>query len=86
MEIGIKKKFFKLNCCNEKIWKGTIDYNNNYKNFEFKFVLLSNNNVIKFQDGENNKFEIDNLKEKRGKYNRYEYEYINDELILKCKW
>ncbi len=62
-----KNKCYKLKCFNEKIRKGSIDYNNNYKNFEFKFALLSNNNIIKYQEGENNYFEITNLKKRKRK-------------------
>ncbi len=84
-----KDKCFKLKCFNEKIWKGTIKLNN-LNDFEFKFVLKSNNN-FKWQDGDNNKVIFQDLyqevlKNHKGKNNNYEYEYINDELILKCKW
>ena len=84
-----ENKYFKLNCCNEKIWKGSIILNN-FHYLEFKFVLISNNNIIRWQDGNNNIYyqylcELI-LKNPNGNFDRCEYKYKNNELFLKCKW
>ena len=87
-----QNKVFKLKWTNGNIWKGSIDLNEyNFSNFEFKFVLLSNNKIKTWENGGNNIVNFNNiyqvvLKNRKGKFSKYEYEYINDELILNCKW
>ena len=85
---------FKLKWNSGHIWKGEIDVNNNMiEDFEFKFVILSENTVKIWENGENNKFDYDSLfnqikNKKRGTYSKYDYEYnINyGELTIYCKW
>ena len=87
-----QNKVFKLKWTNGNIWKGSISLNEyNFSNFEFKFVLLSNNKIKTWENGGNNIVNFNNiyqvvLKNRKGKFSKYEYEYINDELILNCKW
>ena len=85
-------KVFKLKWTNGNIWRGSITLNQyNFINFEFKFVLLSNNKIKTWESGGNNIVNFNNiyqqvLRNRKGKFSKYNYEYINDELILKCKW
>ena len=87
-----QNKVFKLKWTNGNIWKGSITLNEyNFSNFEFKFVLLSNNKIKTWENGGNNIVNFNNiyqvvLKNRKGKFSKYDYEYINDELILNCKW
>ena len=87
-----QNKVFKLKWTNGNIWKGSISLNEyNFRNFEFKFVLLSNNKIKTWENGGNNIVNFNNiyqvvLKNRKGKFSKYDYEYSNDELILKCKW
>ena len=87
-----QNKVFKLKWTNGNIWKGSISLNEyNFSNFEFKFVLLSNNKIKTWENGGNNIVNFNNiyqvvLKNRKGKFSKYDYEYINDELILNCKW
>jgi len=86
---GLKLKWNEGN-----VWTGEININNkDFKNFEFKFVVVENNNIKLWQNGENNVFNYDelinNLKSYRvGKFNKYEYEYDenNSSIIIKCYW
>ena len=75
------------------IWIGELDIDENYEDFEFKFVLCYNKEIIKWEPGENNNVYFsalfNELKENcKGKFNKYEYDYdkINEELTLKCFW
>ena len=76
---------FKLKWNSGHIWKGEIDVNNNMiEDFEFKFVILSENTVKIWENGENNKFDYDSLfnqikNKKRGTYSKYDYEYNENE-------
>ena len=87
-------KVIKLKWNNGHIWKGGIYVNNDsIKYFEFKFVLLQNNKIKKWESGENNKFNYEmfynELKNKKnGFYDKYNYDYnfYNEELTLNCKW
>ena len=61
--------------------------------FEFKFLILQDNKIKKWEPGENNKFNYEilynQLKIKsNGIYDKYNYEYniYNGELTLNCKW
>ena len=87
-----QNKVFKLEWTNGNIWKGSISLNEyNFRNFEFKFVLLSNNKIKTWENGGNNIVNFNDiyqvvLKNRKGKFSKYDYEYSNDELILKCKW
>ena len=83
--------FLKWN--NGNIWNGTININKPYKNFEFKYVITYNREIKKWENGDNNKIYFDSicneLKHKKSGYlDKYEYNYdnINKELYLKCKW
>lgn len=75
-------------------WIGEIDMNEeDLLDFEFKFVLCQNKEIITWEPGENNNVYFaalfNEFKEfPKGKYNKYQYEYNrNDgELILNCKW
>ena len=85
-------RVIKLKWNKGNIWKGSISINEyNLADFEFKFVLLNNNKISKWENGANNivnfnKIYQEVIKGRNGRFNKYNYEYINDELILKCKW
>ena len=85
-------KVFKLKWTNENLWVGSISINeDNLIDFEFKFILLYHNKIIKWESGNNNKFSFNDIYQKliqqnNGKYSKYSYKYLEDELILNCKW
>ncbi len=85
-------KVIKLKWNKGNIWRGSISINEyNLADFEFKFVLLNNNKISKWENGANNivnfnKIYQEVIKGRNGRFNKYNYEYINDELVLKCKW
>ena len=76
-------------------WIGSIDYNDfsSKEGFEFKCVISFNRTVKNWESGDNNKIEFsklyqDLIRSKRGKFNKFNYEY-NDrsqELIIFCNW
>ena len=75
------------------IWKGKIDINKPYNDFEFKFIISQNRKIKRWENGDNNKIYFDSIlneiKYKNSGYlNNYEYYYnkIEKELYLKCKW
>ena len=75
------------------IWNGIININQPYINFEFKFVVTFNRKIKFWENGNNNiiNFEslLNEIKHKTNGYlNKCEYNYdnINKELYLKCKW
>ena len=84
---------FYLGWNNGNIWKGKIDINKPYINFEFKFVITFNRNIKKWENGDNNKINFDSLVneikyKKNGYLDKYEYYYDNSnkELYIKAKW
>ena len=85
-------KVFKLKWTNGNLWVGSISINeDNLIDFEFKFILLYHNKIIKWESGNNNKFSFNDIYQKliqqnNGKYSKYSYKYLEDELILNCKW
>ena len=85
-------KVFKLKWTNGNLWVGSISINeDNLIDFEFKFILLYHNKIIKWESGINNIFSFNDInqkliKQKNGQYSKYSYKYLEDELILKCKW
>ena len=88
-----KNNLFFLNWTKGNIWVGELDINEEYEDFEFKFVLCNNKNIISWEPGENNNVYftalLNEIKEyQKGKFNKYEYEYNQDEgeLNLYCYW
>ena len=85
-------KVIKLKWNKGNIWKGSIPINEyNLSDFEFKFVLLSNNKIKQWESGGNNIVNFNNIyqevvKRRNGRFSKYNYEYLEDELVLKCKW
>ncbi len=85
-------KVFKLKWTNGNLWVGSIYINeDNLIDFEFKFILLYHNKIIKWESGINNIFSFNDIyqkliQQKNGQYSKYSYKYLEDELILKCKW
>ena len=85
-------KVIKLKWNKGNIWRGSISINEyNLSDFEFKFVLLFNNKIKQWENGANNIVNFNNIyqeviKRRNGKFNKYNYEYLEDELVLKCKW
>ena len=67
---------FHLNWNNGNVWTGDINIEN-LSDFEFKFVISSNGNVKKWENGDNNKVNFDKLineikYKKKGYFNKYE--------------
>ena len=88
-----KNNLFFLNWTKGNKWIGTLDIDENYEDFEFKFVLCYDRNIICWEPGENNNVYftalLNEIKEyQKGKFNKYEYEYNQDdgELTLYCHW
>ena len=88
-----KNNLFFLNWTKGNKWIGVLDLEDNYEDFEFKFVLCYNKNIICWEPGENNNVYfsalLNEIKEyHKGKFNKYEYEYNQDdeELYLYCHW
>ena len=88
-----KNNLFFLNWTEGNIWVGVLNIDEEYEDFEFKFVLCCNKNIISWEPGENNNVYftalLNEIKEyQKGKFNKYEYEYNQDdgELTLHCHW
>jgi hypothetical protein len=89
-----ENKAIKLKWYNGHIWKGGIYVSSDYfRDFEFKFVILQDNKVKKWEPGDNNVFNynimVNQIKNRRnGFYNKYNYDYNvnNGELTFNCKW
>ncbi len=85
-------RVIKLKWNKGNIWKGSISINEyNLTDFEFKFVLLFNNKIKQWESGANNIVNFNNIyqeviKNRNGRFNKYNYQYLEDELVLKCKW
>ena len=90
-----KDDIFYLKWNEGNVWIGSIDYNDfsSKEGFEFKCVISFNRTVKNWESGDNNKIEFsklyqDLIRSKRGKFNKFNYEY-NDrsqELIIFCNW
>lgn len=79
------------------IWKGEIPFR---EKFEFKYVFLQNENIVKWESGENRSFDINTIRDsisadkldKDGKIiinkgtNLYEYDQNTGTIIIKCIW
>ena len=89
-----KNNLLILNWTKGNKWIGEMDINgHDLEDFEFKFVLCQNKEIIAWEPGENNNVYftalINEIKEyPKGRYNKYQYEYNknNGELTLNCKW
>ena len=88
-----KNNLFFLNWTKGNKWIGALDIDSDYEDFEFKFVLCYDKNIICWEPGENNNVYftalLNEIKEfQKGKFNKYEYEYNQDEVILNlyCYW
>ena len=76
------------------VWKGEIKIGvEDLKDFEFKFVIIEKGKIKYWESGDNNIFNFTDLINefqfnKKGKYNKYEYEYNSNEgnLLIKCSW
>ena len=84
-----ENKAFKLIWSNGHVWKGEIPVNIYVaKGFEFKFIIIQDKKVKTWENGENNKFDYDGFineikANKKGFYDKYEYEYNNNNIINK---
>ena len=88
-----KNNLFFLNWTEGNKWIGVLDIDDNFEDFEFKFVLCYNKKIISWEPGENNNVYftalLNEIKEyQKGKFNKYEYEYNPEEgeLTLYCHW
>ena len=86
-------KIFYLGWNGGNIWRGKININKPYINFEFKFIIAFDRNIKEWENGDNNKINFDSLlkeikSKKNGFLDKYEYFYdsTNKELNIKCKW
>ena len=76
------------------IWTGEINIEDeDYQNFEFKFIVVEKGKIKRWEGGENNVIIFDELinniiSNKIGRYNKYKYEYDKNEstLSIKCQW
>ena len=76
------------------IWIGEISLDKkDLKNFEFKFVVVEKGNIKFWESGTNNIINFEELinkmkNNKVGRYNKYKYEYDenNKSLLIKCSW
>ena len=79
---------------NGNIWTGEINIDDeDWQKFEFKFIVVERGKIKKWENGENNVIDFDGLiknieSNKIGRYNKYKYEYNNNEelLLIKCYW
>ena len=93
-----KKEGLDLKWSNGNIWKGQIPFN---EKFEFKFVFVQNENITKWEQGENRIFKFRELNnkinneelDKDGKINFsnddciiYEYDKKQEKISVKCSW
>ena len=76
------------------VWMGEINIeDDDWQNFEFKFIVVEKGMIKRWEDGENNLMNFDELikniiSNKVGRYNKYKYEYNKNEetLSIKCHW
>ena len=83
-------KIFYLGWNSGNIWRGKININKPYINFEFKFIIAVNRSIKEWETGDNNKINFDSLLneikyKKNGYFDKYEYMYdsTNKELNIK---
>ena len=88
-----KNNLFFLKWTEGNIWVGELDLDGGYEDFEFKFVLCYNKNIIAWEPGDNNNVYftalLNEIKDyQKGRYNKYEYDYnINEGILtLNCQW
>ena len=88
-----KNHLFFLKWTEGGVWVGELDIDGGYEDFEFKFVLCYNKNIIDWEPGDNNNVYftalLNEIKEyQKGKFNKYEYDYNQNEgiLTLNCYW
>ena len=86
-------KLLKLKWSSGNTWSGTILFEPNIVDFEFKFVVMENKKVVKWEEGENNKFilsyTLNEIKYKpKGFLNKYEYIFNKNsgELKIISNW
>ena len=86
-------KLLKLKWSSGNTWSGTILFEPNIIDFEFKFVVMENKKVVKWEEGENNKFilsyTLNEIKYKpKGFLNKYEYIFNKNsgELKIISNW
>lgn len=87
-----KNKLFYLEWSQGNKWIGELDIDE-LEDFEFKFVVCYNKEIISWEPGENNNVYFtalfNEIKEyPKGRYNKYQYEYNreNGQLVLNCRW
>ena len=76
------------------MWTGEINVEvEDLQDFEFKFVIIENNKIKYWESGNNNIVNFTGLINefqfnKIGRYNKYEYEYNQNDgiLLIKCHW
>ena len=76
------------------VWTGEINIEDeDWQNFEFKFIVVEKGKIKRWETGENNLMNFDELikniiSNKVGRYNKYKYEYNKNEetLSIKCHW
>ena len=76
------------------VWTGEINIeDDDWQNFEFKFIVVEKGIIKRWEDGENNLMNFDEvikniISNKVGRYNKYKYEYNKNEetLSIKCHW
>ena len=84
----------KLKWSEGNVWIGKINIEDeDWKNFEFKFIVIEKGIIKRWEQGENNLINFDELiknilSNKIGRYNKYKYEYNKNEetLSIKCHW
>ena len=59
-----RKKALKMTWFEGNIWKATITYNNysDVKDFEYKFVIMNNDHIQSWEDGNNRKFIVSKIR------------------------
>lgn len=76
------------------MWTGEINVEvEDLQDFEFKFIIIENNKIKYWESGNNNIVNFTGLINefqfnKIGRYNKYEYEYNQNDgtLLIKCHW
>ena len=76
------------------LWKGEIKVEvEDLQDFEFKFVIMEKGKIKYWESGDNNIFKFAELinefqLNKKGKYNKYEYDYNQKDgnLLIQCHW
>ena len=84
----------KLKWSEGNVWIGEINIeDDDWENIEFKFIVIEKGKIKRWEQGENNLINFDELiknilSNKVGRYNKYKYEYNKNEetLSIKCHW